>query len=150
VPKLVKDYAPGKAAAFAAKVLPFSVFMNDIAGIQSRPGAGRKTAFHSPCHLCRGLDIHNAPHEVIEKSGNRYVPTTEEETCCGFGGGFSATFPAVSREILIRKLDDVQSAKAEILATECPGCVLQLRGGTVRQGREFTVCHLAELLYPDS
>jgi Fe-S oxidoreductase len=33
---------------------------------------------------------------LIEKSGNHYVPTAEEETCCGFGGSFSTTFPAVS------------------------------------------------------
>jgi iron-sulfur cluster protein len=150
VPKLVRDYAPEKAAAFAAKVIPFSAFMNDVVGIAPGPGAGKKAAFHSPCHLCRGLDIHKAPHEVIEKSGNQYVPTAEEETCCGFGGSFSTTFPAVSREILSRKLDDVQDSGAEILVTECPGCVLQLRGGVVKQGRKFTVCHLAELLYPSS
>jgi len=150
VPKLVRDYAPEKAAAFAAKVIPFSAFMNDVVGIAPGPGAGKKTAFHSPCHLCRGLDIHKAPHEVIEKSGNQYVPTAEEETCCGFGGSFSTTFPAVSREILSRKLDDVQDSGAELLVTECPGCVLQLRGGAVKQGRKFKVCHLAELLYPSS
>ncbi|MFN2358271.1 MAG: LUD domain-containing protein [Desulfotignum sp.] len=154
VPKLVKDYAPEKAAAFAGKVVPFSVFMNDIVGIASETSAGadagRKTAFHSPCHLCRGLGVHQAPHELIEKSGNQYVPTTEEETCCGFGGSFSTTFPAVSREILTRKLDDVQGSGAELLVTECPGCVLQLRGGAVKQGRKFTVCHLSELLYPSS
>jgi iron-sulfur cluster protein len=152
VPKLVRDYAPEKAAAFAKKVVPFSVFMNDIVGIESevRAGAdvGRNTAFHSPCHLCRGLGVHQAPHELIEKSGNHYVPTAEEETCCGFGGSFSTTFPAVSREILTKKLDDVTASGAELLVTECPGCVLQLRGGAARQGRDITVCHLSELLYP--
>ncbi|HSL61386.1 MAG TPA: LUD domain-containing protein [Desulfotignum sp.] len=147
VPKLVKAYAPERAAAFAKKVVPFSVFMNDIVGIEPVTGAGRKTAFHSPCHLCRGLGVHGAPHDLIEKSGNKYVPTAEEETCCGFGGSFSTTFPAVSREILSKKLDDVADSGAEMLVTECPGCVLQLRGGAVRQGRNLTVCHLSELLY---
>ncbi|HKK99589.1 MAG TPA: LUD domain-containing protein [Desulfotignum sp.] len=154
VPKLVRDYAPEKAAAFADKVVPFSVFMNDILGIAPEAGAGadagRKTAFHSPCHLCRGLGVHDSPHELIEKSGNQYVPTDEEETCCGFGGSFSTTFPAVSNEILTRKLDDVTGSGADLLVTECPGCVLQLRGGAVKQGRKLTVCHLAELLYPSS
>jgi iron-sulfur cluster protein len=148
VPKLVKDYAPEKAAAFAKKVVPFSVFMNDIVGIESNPGAGRKTAFHSPCHLCRGMDVHQAPRDLIEKSGNRYVPTEEEETCCGFGGSFSTTFPAVSREILTRKLDDVVASNADLLVTECPGCVLQLKGGAAQQSRDITVCHIAELLFP--
>jgi iron-sulfur cluster protein len=152
VPRLVKNYAPEKAAAFAKKVVPFSVFMNDIVGIEPdlRAGSdgGRNTAFHSPCHLCRGLGVHQAPHELIEKSGNHYVPTAEEETCCGFGGSFSTTFPAVSREILTKKLDDVTASGADRLVTECPGCVLQLRGGAARQGRDITVCHLSELLFP--
>ncbi|MCF8126553.1 MAG: LUD domain-containing protein, partial [Desulfotignum sp.] len=72
VPKLLKDYAPQKAAVFADKVVPYSVFMNDIVGIVSEVSdgsdVGRKTAFHSPCHLCRGLGVHNTPHELIEKS----------------------------------------------------------------------------------
>jgi Fe-S oxidoreductase len=148
VPKLVKDYAPEKAAAFAKKVVPFSVFMNDILGLDPVPGPGRKTAFHSPCHLCRGMDVHQAPCDLIEKSGNQYVPTDEEETCCGFGGSFSTTFPAVSREILTRKLDDVMASGADLLVTECPGCVLQLKGGADRQGRALSVCHIAELLFP--
>ncbi|MDZ7667512.1 MAG: LUD domain-containing protein [Desulfotignum sp.] len=148
VPKLVKDYAPEKAAAFAKKVVPFSVFMNDIVGLDPVPGPGRNTAFHSPCHLCRGMDVHQAPRDLIEKSGNRYVPTAEEETCCGFGGSFSTTFPAVSREILTRKLDDVTDTGADLLVTECPGCVLQLQGGAAQQGRDITVCHIAELLFP--
>ena len=108
----------------------------------------KKTAFHSPCHLCRGLDVHQAPRDLIEKSGNRYIPMAEEQTCCGFGGNFSTTFPAVSREILTRKLDDVTDTDADLLVTECPGCVLQLKGGATKQGREITVCHLSELLFP--
>jgi iron-sulfur cluster protein len=148
VPKLVKDYAPDKAAAFAKKVVPFSVFMNDIVRLDPVPGPGRSTAFHSPCHLCRGMDVHQAPRDLIEKSGNRYVPTEEEQTCCGFGGSFSTTFPAVSREILTRKLDDVVASNADLLVTECPGCVLQLKGGAAQQGRDLSVCHIAELLFP--
>ncbi|MEX1300508.1 MAG: (Fe-S)-binding protein, partial [Desulfotignum sp.] len=101
-----------------------------------------------PCHLCRGMDVHQAPRDLIDKSGNRYVPTEEEETCCGFGGSFSTTFPAVSREILTRKLDDVTAANADLLVTECPGCVLQLKGGAAQQGRDISVCHLSELLFP--
>ncbi len=148
VPRLLKDYAPEKAAAFAKKIVPFSVFMNDIVSIDAVSGPGRNTAFHSPCHLCRGMDVHQAPRDLIEKSGNRYIPTEEEETCCGFGGSFSTTFPAVSREILTRKLDDVMASNAELLVTECPGCVLQLKGGAAQQGRDINVCHISELLFP--
>ncbi|WDP90580.1 MAG: LUD domain-containing protein [Desulfobacter sp.] len=151
IPKLVKDYAPQKAAAFADKVISYSQFMAEVVGIESghRSGPARKTAFHSPCHLCRGLGVKEAPKAMIAASGSDYVPTAEEETCCGFGGSFSVNFPAVSNEILTQKLDDVEKSGAGLLVTECPGCVMQLRGGALKQGRKLEVAHLAELLYPE-
>lgn len=148
VPKLVKDYAPGRADEFARKVKTYSQFVVEILGIEPKNGTGRKAAFHSPCHLCRGMGVKDAPHQLINRSGNRYVPTAEEETCCGFGGAFSADFPAVSNEILTQKLDDIESSGATLLATECPGCILQLRGGVRKQGRDIEVVHISELLYP--
>jgi iron-sulfur cluster protein len=150
-PKLVKDYAPAKAQSFANKVISYSQFMAEVVGLEHKPktGPAKKTAFHSPCHLCRGLGVKEAPKEVIAASGNDYVPTAEEETCCGFGGSFSVNFPAVSNEILTQKLDDVEKSGAELLVTECPGCVMQLRGGALKQGRDIQVNHLAELLYPE-
>ncbi len=85
------------------------------------------------------------PRQLIDKSGNHYVKTKEEETCCGFGGSFSVNFPAVSNEILTRKLEDVENSGADLLVTECPGCVIQLRGGALKQGKKFKVIHLSEL-----
>ncbi|MBU3952012.1 MAG: LUD domain-containing protein [Proteobacteria bacterium] len=145
LPDLVREYAPKKAAAFAEKIIPFSQFMNKIVGINPVKGKNRKTAFHSPCHLCRGLGVRQDPKELINKSGNKYVETSEEETCCGFGGSFSANFPAISHEILTQKLDDVEKSGATLLVTECPGCVMQLRGGALKQGRDIQVIHLSEL-----
>jgi iron-sulfur cluster protein len=145
LPDLVKDFAPKKAAQFAKKIIPFSQFMNSVVGMDTIQGAGRKTAFHSPCHLCRGLGVKRDPKELINKSGNCYVATLEEETCCGFGGSFSANFPAVSHEILTKKLADVEKSGADLLVTECPGCVMQLRGGALKQGRDIQVIHLSEL-----
>ncbi|WP_300455838.1 L-lactate dehydrogenase (quinone) large subunit LdhH [Desulfobacula sp.] len=145
LPSLVQDYAPDKAAVFAKKIIPFSQFMNQVVGVKPIAGKGRKTAFHSPCHLCRGLGVRKDPKEMINTSGNRYVETREEETCCGFGGSFSVNFPAVSNEILTKKLEDVQTSGADLLVTECPGCVMQLRGGALKQNRDITVIHLSEL-----
>ena len=145
LPALVQDYAPDKARAFAEKIIPFSQFMNQVAGVDQTSGPGRKIAFHSPCHLGRGLGVKEDPRQLITRSGNTYLKTREEEVCCGFGGSFSAHFPAVSREILTQKLADVEASGADFLVTECPGCVMQLRGGAAQQGRDIRVIHLSEL-----
>jgi iron-sulfur cluster protein len=137
-----------RAADFAAKVLPFSVFMHDVLDIPSTAfrSSGSKVTFHAPCHLCRGLGVTEAPHALIRKSGATFLPAEEEQTCCGFGGTYSSKFPEISAQILNKKLDDVQRTGAEILVTECPGCVMQLRGGLERRGEPIEVLHLAELL----
>jgi iron-sulfur cluster protein len=137
-----------RAADFAAKVLPFSVFMHDVLDIPSTAfcRCGPKVTYHAPCHLCRGLGVTEAPHELIRRSGAIFLPADEEQTCCGFGGTYSSKFPEISSQILNKKLDDVQRTGADILVTECPGCVMQLRGGAERRRDPVEVMHLAELL----
>lgn len=137
-----------KARQLADKILPFSSFCDDV--LQLEPsffiaGGGRAT-YHAPCHLCRGLGIKKAPRHLIGVSGYHFIPAAEEETCCGFGGTYSANFPSISAEILAKKLDDVESTEAEMLVTECPGCIMQLRGGAAKKGMDLKVLHISEAM----
>jgi iron-sulfur cluster protein len=147
--KLLAD-APGlgvKAKQFADKVIDFSSFMKQVVGVElAQERSGAKTAYHAPCHLCRGLDVHKAPRELIENAGLGYAAYDTEEVCCGFGGSYSVTFPELSGRVLGKKLDAVEATGAEQLVTDCPGCVLQLRGGLDKRGSKIKVEHLAEAL----
>lgn len=137
-----------RAKGFAAKVITFSQFVQNILSIDSAlfNGSGRRTTYHAPCHLCRGMGEHEAPKDLIRKAGFEFVPALEEETCCGFGGTYSGKFPQISSRILDCKLDDIMSTGAELLVTECPGCVMQLRGGALKRGDGIDVLHIAEAL----
>jgi len=137
-----------KVRDFSDKIISFSSFMNDVlkVGEEEFKKSGETVTYHAPCHLCRGLGVKDAPHELIEKAGFTFLPAEEEETCCGFGGTYSGKFPQISREILTRKLDDVKVTGAHILVTECPGCVMQLRGGVLKRGDDIRVLHIAEAL----
>jgi Fe-S oxidoreductase len=134
--------------AFGAKVLTFTQFAHRVLKLDTnafKPD-GRKVTYHAPCHLCRGLGEREAPHGLIASAGFDFRPAAEEETCCGFGGTYSGKFPQISAQILKRKLDDVMATGAGLLVTECPGCVMQLRGGAQRAGLDLDVRHIAELL----
>ncbi len=137
-----------KARQFADKVYPFSAYANVVLKLNTDALAPRGigTTYHAPCHLCRGLGVREAPHALIEKGGMRFLPAEEEETCCGFGGTYSGKFPQISAEILARKLDDFEKTGADVLVTECPGCIMQLRGGAKKRGSRLMVKHLAEAL----
>ena len=86
------------------------------------------------------------PRELLSTAGLEYVAAKDEDVCCGFGGSFSIDFPEISAELLKRKLDNVEAAGAETLVTDCPGCVLQLRGGMEKRGGRIKVKHIAEIV----
>ena len=137
-----------RARLFADKVIDFSSFAHDVLkmNVDRIPGATAKAAYHAPCHLCRGLGVKDAPRQLIGAAGLEYVRTPEEEVCCGFGGTYSVNFPEISEEILKNKLKNVTQSGADVLVTDCPGCVMQLRGGAVKKGGNIIVKHMAEAL----
>jgi Fe-S oxidoreductase len=55
-------------------------------------------------------------------------------------------FPEISGEILKNKLDNLEASGAETIVADCPGCVIQLRGGEEKRGNKVKVEHIAELL----
>ncbi|MBQ9406647.1 MAG: LUD domain-containing protein [Desulfovibrio sp.] len=136
-----------QAQAFGAKVIDFSSFVHDVLGLKPEDfnKSDQKVTYHASCHLCRKLNVHDAPRELIADAAE-YVPCEEEEVCCGFGGTYSAKFPEISAQILNKKLDHVQATGASRLVVDCPGCVMQLRGGAEKRGMHVKVDHIAELL----
>ena len=144
------------AAAFSAKVMDFSSFVHDVlvarglyaSTLGTKPqaqGTKEKVAYHASCHLCRELGVKEAPRALIRQVAD-YVPSAEEESCCGFGGTFSAKFPEISAELMRKKLAHVTESGAKRLVLDCPGCAMQLKGGADKLGLDLKVTHISELL----
>jgi len=133
--------------AFTSKIIDFSSFVRDVMRLSPMlfKHSGQKVGYHAPCHLCRGLEVREAPRANLALAHN-YVPTDEEEVCCGFGGTYSLNFPAVSRTLLAKKMISLQAGGVSAVATDCPGCVMQIRGGMAQKDNDIQVKHVAELL----
>ncbi|EGY25664.1 cysteine-rich domain protein [Desulfovibrio sp. A2] len=138
----------GKVKLFASKVIDFSSFVHDVLGMTADDfkGKGEKVAYHSSCHLCRGLGVVEQPRALIASSGSEYCPAQEEAVCCGFGGTFSMKFPELSKELLDKKLNNAEATGATRMVADCPGCIMQIRGGAEKRGNRMKVGHIAELL----
>ena len=149
-PELLKDdhQLAGKVEDFTSKVIDLSSFVHDVLQVKEEDflGDGKKVTYHSPCHLCRGLGVHDAPKNLMKRAGMVYIEAADEEVCCGFGGTYSAKFPELSEQLLKNKLDNVEATGAELLLTDCPGCVMQLRGGLAKRGSTIQVAHTIEAL----
>ncbi|MEF8824163.1 MAG: LUD domain-containing protein [Desulfohalobiaceae bacterium] len=147
-PDLLGDQSAiaAKAGQLADKVMDFSSFLEDVLGHQPAKSGSARTAYHAPCHLCRGMGVKEAPRSLLRKADLEYVSNDEEETCCGLGGTYSVKFPEVSREIIDKKLEIWRGHNVEQVVTDCPGCILQMRGTAQNRGESFRVLHTAEVL----
>jgi len=133
-----------RAEGLAARTHDFSSFMwaRDVPG---RDGAARVT-YHDSCHLKRGAGVWTEPRRLLEAAGYDLVEMKGADACCGFAGSYSFDHPEVSARMLEEKLAGIEATGAGLVATDCPGCVLQLRGGLHRRGSAVRVCHTAELV----
>ena len=147
-PKLLEnDPERYEAQAFADKIIDFSSFVHDKLGLKPEDfeKSGEKVTYHASCHLCRGLKVKEAPRELIAGAAD-YVPCEEEEVCCGFGGTYSMKFPEISGQLMDNKLKNIEATGASRLVVDCPGCVMQIKGGAEKKGQKVKVQHIAELL----
>jgi len=104
-----------------------------------------KVTYHDPCHLNRELGIKSEPREILKTiPGIEFVEMSNPSRCCGSGGSFNLSHYDLSLKILDRKMDDIKSTGAEIVLTNCSGCMLQLKDGAHQKGMKVEVLHLVE------
>lgn len=134
-----------RSAALAARVIDFSQLAAEVLDLDIPAGEGTAT-YHDPCHQVRGLGTSGCPRELIGRAGITLVEMEESDECCGFAGSYSAKQPGVSSSILNRKIEHIRETGAGVVATDCPGCIMQIRGGLLRLGSDVQVCHTAQLI----
>ena len=139
-----------KAKELAAKTIDFSVLVKklvDEGRLSLKDGKKLgKITYHDSCHLKRALKISEQPRELLQKAGYELTEMFECDTCCGMGGSYSLKMPEISAPILQRKLKNIKDTGAPIVAMDCPGCVMQIRGGLDQDGANVKVRHTVELL----
>jgi Fe-S oxidoreductase len=102
--------------------------------------------YHDSCHLRRTLGVRDQPRDLLRAAGHEVKEMFESDMCCGMGGSYSVKFPEISKPILQRKLENIRKAGAAAVAMDCPGCVMQIRGGLDKAGDKLPVKHVVELI----
>jgi len=145
-PTLGADYQP-----FAEKtrdVMDFVMDM-DLAGrLAALPRSEDriKVTYHDPCHL-RNHGLTQAPRQLLSALPQvDYIEMADAATCCGLGGTFSVHHYETSQKIGDQKANHVAQSGAKIVATACPGCMIQLQDSLNRQNIPAGVAHLLELV----
>lgn len=142
-----------RAKKISEKVKDYSDLMVELTGDkkQKKKKKATKVTYHDSCHYKRELELSDRPRTLLNNSKDvELVEMNECDRCCGFGGSYTAKFPEISAEIMERKLKNIEESGAEIVVTDCPGCMIQLKGGLDKKNSKIKVKHTAEIMAGDT
>ena len=135
-----------RAAAISAKVRDVSELLS-AAGPKRGGPVRTKVAYDAPCHLLHAQRVANPPLDVLRAIPElELVPLPESDVCCGSAGIYNLVEPETSDIVLERKLANIATTKADVIATGNPGCLMQIGAGLLRHGSSKSAIHPVELL----
>ena len=135
-----------RAKTVAAKVRDVSELLS-AAGPKRGGSVPLRVAYDAPCHLIHAQRISSPPLDVLRAIPDlELVPLIESDVCCGSAGIYNLVEPDTSNVVLDRKIENVEKANADVVATGNPGCMMQIGAGLVRAGSRTSTVHPVELL----
>ena len=140
-----------KAIAFAAKVRDVSEFLEEIgwtAPLKATSQTPVTMTYHDACHLAHGQGVRDTPRALLVRlPGTQWVHLPESEVCCGSAGIYNFTEPEMARRLQARKLENILSTGASVVATGNPGCLAWINSGLQEGGLpNIRVAHPVTLL----
>jgi glycolate oxidase iron-sulfur subunit len=136
-----------RAAAFSSRVRDVSEFLAEIPLEKPKGRLDARVTYHDPCHLRRGQKVWKQPRELLGLiDGLDFVELPEADWCCGSAGSQLITHYETSSKVMDRKLDNLAGTGAQVVASGCPGCQMQLNTAIRRRGLNVRVVHPVTLL----
>jgi glycolate oxidase iron-sulfur subunit len=148
---LAGPYAAKAGNPFEGELVDIHVFLAQQGLIDKLAALPRwrqrlRVTYHDPCHL-RTAGITVQPRQLLRALPQvEFVEMEDAGLCCGLGGTFTAAHPELSRSIGDRKVAGIQASGAEMIASGCPGCILQLQDIVDRAGLPIKAVHTLELI----
>ena len=148
----LKDYArlfpdDARARAFAAKVRDVNELLAVLPPRAPRRPLQVRIAMHDACHLVHAQRIKAQPRKLLGAiPGVTLVEVPDSEQCCGSAGIYNLVQPQSAEQIGQRKVDNVLSTRADLLASANPGCTLQIQKILRDRGKRLPAAHPIEIL----
>jgi Fe-S oxidoreductase len=134
-----------------ADVRHYTEFLRDLVESGDLPlgDLDRTVTYHDPCYLARGMDVVDAPRELLDAAGVELVEMADsgaETLCCGGGGGHMWQEVETEERFADRRAEQAEDTAAGELLTACPYCVQTLDDGTKTTGADLSVGELSTLI----
>lgn len=143
------------ARQLAARVKDIHLFLQEEGQLAAFAALPRwreqpQVCWHDPCHL-KNHGITEAPRALLRALPNvDFTDQAGAALCCGLGGTFALTQAALSRKIADRKAAALATSAAHgtaLVATGCPGCLLQLSHIIHMEGLSLQAAHSISLAW---
>jgi len=135
-----------RAVRFTGRIQDFTAFMASKGHLPPAKAAGKKEVYyHYPCHYLTELRLGDKPPQLLRSLGFDLAEQKEPPACCGFCGVFSVKNPQISAHLWKNKKKDILKSRASLVATDCPGCLFQLRSGLETEDKPVRSRHTAEI-----
>jgi iron-sulfur cluster protein len=136
-----------EASRWQGKIFDFTEFMvNKGLSLEIEASPKDSVFYHYPCHLVNDLKLKDEPPKLLKALGYKPEMESEPYTCCGFCGVFSIRNPELSEHFWKNKREKLLASQSPLVATDCPGCLFQLRAHLKAEESEKRVYHTAELI----
>jgi L-lactate dehydrogenase complex protein LldE len=137
-----------QAVDIASRIFEFTEYLVNVLKVTDVGAVyPHKVTYHASCHLLREMGIKTEPKMLLNSvKGLEFVQLNEEETCCGFGGAFTVTYPEVSRSMMDNKVRNILSSGADTVVMCEPGCLMNVAGGLHKAGSNIRAMHIIDLL----
>lgn len=140
-----------RAEKQAARLIEFATFITEVAQLDPSdfqpPADVTSVTYHDACQSANALGYGaSGRHIITQVLGLELREMADSKVCCGFGGSFSLDYPTVSTAILNKKLGTATATGAQIVVSDNPGCLMQIRGGLNYARSGVRALHIAELI----
>ncbi len=137
-----------RAERWQNRIVDYTAFMAARAAElapRARPEKGR-LYYHYPCHYLHDPNLADKPIQLLRSLGYELAEGENPPACCGFCGVFSLKNPQISSHLWKNKERQIQKSGASLVATDCPGCLFQIRSGLKAEGMPVQSLHTAEIM----
>jgi glycolate oxidase iron-sulfur subunit len=136
-----------KARRFSAQVKDVNEFLASIELNPDMKPLAITVTYQDSCHLAHGQKIRSAPRNLLNAvPGLQLREMPLSDLCCGSAGIYNVVHTGMAMALLRKKMDFVNGTGAQVAVTANPGCMLQLRAGVQKFGKEQRVAHVVEIL----
>ncbi|MGP8215032.1 MAG: (Fe-S)-binding protein [Bacteroidia bacterium] len=154
---MIKNYYPemfhnsvlhNEYKELAKNIHEFSSFLVNILKVTN---VGAKLegigTYHDSCAALRELQMKQEPRILLKNvQGLEIVEMKDTETCCGFGGTFSAKFEPIAVGMGSDKVKNALDTGAQYLISTDVSCLLHLDGYINKEKLDIKTLHIADVL----